>query len=69
MNSFSIKFEVRSCNSYLLHEGKHTKAEIIKWNDSEKPFSPEICFVLAVVYPNSEEDFELRFVGDRPLEY
>lgn len=61
MRKFTIKnnqLELRSCNDMLLSKGKHTRAEIVEWDEYGKS-----CITLAYWSSNN-----LIFVGNRPFE-
>ncbi len=53
--------ELRTCTEQLMLEGDHVTAEVIYWQG-------ESCFTLAS-WTKGEEGFDLRFVGNRPLEH
>ena len=57
--SFNIKIkniELRSCNEQLFSKGRHTTAEIVKWNIDH-------CYTIAYW-----KDGDLKYVGIRPLD-
>tara|TARA_R110000868_G_scaffold191533_2_gene435709 strand:+ start:527 stop:781 length:255 start_codon:yes stop_codon:yes gene_type:complete len=41
-------------------------AEIVQWNTTNK--GEQFCFTL-LFYEHESEGYEIRFVGDRPLQY
>lgn len=59
--------EVRTCNESLTQDGKHTTAEIIKWEPDTK-LPPEYCFTIAC-WKLGKEGFSLEFIGAKPFEY
>lgn len=70
MTKFSIRFgdlEVRSCNSLLMADVPHVRAELVKW-DVSKRNNKEYCFTLGY-WKRDSEGYTFRFVEDRPLEY
>jgi len=52
---------LRSCDSYLCSNGKHTHAEIVCWNQAR-----ESCWSIAH-WVRSAAEYDLLFVGDRPF--
>lgn len=52
--------ELRSCRKSLVQTGDHTTAEIIKWQETS-------CFTLAYWTKDTSDDFDLKFVGNRPF--
>jgi hypothetical protein len=57
--------EVRSCNTHLLSDGEHNRAEIVKWNNGTD--EKEHCFTLAY-WNKGKEGYDLKFVGSRPFD-
>ena len=58
-------FEIRTVHSY----GKNNLpyVELVKWQES--PTGKRNCFTLAYWHRNKDGEYELHFVGKRPLEY
>lgn len=64
--NFRVKdLEVRSCDENLLTDGKHDKAEIVKW--AEGTDKNKYCFTVAY-WEKSKEGYNLLFVGGRPFD-
>ena len=62
---FNIKVSnlgVHSCNTLLLQDGTHTKAEIV-YN-----FDKNTCWTIAKFVYNGDCDWNLQFQNDRPLD-
>lgn len=58
-------FEIRTTHTYGDEEVPYL--ELIKWDDDGD--GRRYCFTLAYWHRDKDGDWELRFVGDRPLEY
>lgn len=57
--------EIRSCGKHLISDGKHDRAEIVKWaNDMNKK---EYCWTVAY-WNKGKEGYDLQFVGSRPFD-
>lgn len=56
--------EVRSCNNNLMPNGKHERAEIVKY--SHDTDGKEFCWTVAY-WIKEKEGYNLKFVGGRPF--
>ena len=68
MQKFNFRvedLEVRSCVKYLLSDGEHNSAEIVKWAKDVR--EKEYCSTVAY-WNEGKEGYYLQFVGRRPFD-
>ena len=60
--------ELRTCDDHLVVSGsnEHTTAEIVMWETCQVRGRP-YCFTVAYFIKRSDDGFDLKTIGDRPI--